>query len=46
MIFFHIKILHLLLKYIAIKINVLILKTMIAPFKQPTLKLDKNIDYQ
>lgn len=30
----------------AIKINVLILKTMIAPFKQPTLNLDKNIGYQ
>lgn len=37
---------YLLLKYIAIKINVSILKTMIAPFKQPTLNLHKNIGYQ
>lgn len=37
---------YLLLKYIALKINVSILKTMIAPFKQPTLNLHKNIGYQ
>lgn len=37
---------YLLLKYIAIKISVSILKTMIAPFKQPTLNLHKNIGYQ